>query len=156
MNCFDKRVMVICTLPVILNGSAFARDIYKWTDADGRVHYSDRPAATVSQSLEIRQLSAPAPAAAASPGPRISREKLLRAYEEERAIEKKEAAERMAQKQLRAKNCLAARTNLEAYRNARYLYEEDENGERRVLSFSERDAATEEMQKSVDFWCDKS
>jgi hypothetical protein len=54
--------------------------------------------------MEIRQTSVRTPAPATPSGRQVSREKLLRAYEE------------------------------------------DENGEHRVLSFNERDAATEEMQ----------
>lgn len=137
---FGEAFLAGYILVAILGGPASARAIYKWTDAGGRVYYSDRPTGKASQSMVIRPSSAPSPAAPASH--EVNREKLLRAYDEERAIKKREAAERLAQKQLRIRNCAEAQQNLWRYQDTQYLYEEDGNGERRVLSFSERDAPT--------------
>jgi len=151
---FSEALLLGCILVASLCGSASARDIYKWTDAEGRVHYSDRAGGKAPQNMELRQ---PSGTPTAAPGDRQAyRKKLLRAYDEERAIEKKQAAERLAQRQLRAKNCVAAKKNLSSYENARYLYDDTGNGERRVLSFSEREEATESMRETVAHWCGKS
>ena len=40
-------------LAVVAANSAFAGDIYKWTDAEGNVHYGDRPAGSPSVRVAI-------------------------------------------------------------------------------------------------------
>ena len=34
-----------------LSGGAFANEIYKWTDADGNVHYGDRPSGQANEEM---------------------------------------------------------------------------------------------------------
>ena len=36
-------------LAIVISASAFADEIYKWTDEDGNVHYVDRPSGEASE-----------------------------------------------------------------------------------------------------------
>ncbi len=46
-----RKITIACliTFVVSASGIAFANDIYKWTDADGNVHYGDRPTANATE-----------------------------------------------------------------------------------------------------------
>ncbi len=149
-----RRLLLISLTASVWNAPLSAGAIYKWTDAQGRVHYSDRPADADSGSVKIRP--APQPPQADVQERRIRQQKLLRAFDEEREIDRQKAAKAREDRQLRADNCASARQNLEAYRNARYLYDEDAGGERRILSHAERSQATEKMRQAVEYWCGKT
>lgn len=41
---------------------AQAQEIYRWRDADGRMHYADRPPASGAEAQRLNRLAAPAPA----------------------------------------------------------------------------------------------
>jgi hypothetical protein len=148
------RLLLISLTASVWNAPLSAGAIYKWTDAQGRVHYSDRPANADSGHVKIRP--ALQPPQADMQERRIRQQKLLRAFDEEREIDQQRAAKAREEKQLRADNCASARQNFEAYRNARYLYDEDAGGERRILSHAERSQATEKMRQAVEYWCGKT
>ena len=149
-----RRLVLISLAASVWNAPLTAGAIYKWTDAQGRVHYSDRPADADSGTLKIRP--APQPPQADMRERQTRQQKLLRAFEEERDLDRQKAAKAREEKRIRADNCASARQNLEAYRNARYLYDEDDSGERRILSHAERDQATEKMRQAVEYWCGKT
>ena len=72
MNCFMTKSGYVCLLCLLVAGgaSAWADPIYRWTDADGVVHFSDvRPASTPSSTLEIADRLAGAQAAGEIVGP---------------------------------------------------------------------------------------
>jgi hypothetical protein len=149
-----RGLLLISLTASVWNAPLTAGSVYKWTDARGRVHYSDRPADADSGSVKIRP--APQPPLAAVQERRIRQQKLLRAFDEEREIDRQKAAKAREDKRLRADNCASARQTLEAYRDARYLYDEDADGERRILSHAERTQATEKMRQAVEYWCGKT
>lgn len=104
-------------LPVALSlllglGLAQAGDIYRWTDADGRVHYGDRPPPQGAQKID-----APPPAPL-SPGQAEQRLEEIRARNaasaEARAQAREERAQAEAQREQRAAECAAARRQRDA------------------------------------------
>lgn len=61
----DRRMRTLLLMLVVYCAysapAAFAADVYKWTDADGRVHFGDRPPAGLSiQEIRIRSFDGPA------------------------------------------------------------------------------------------------
>ena len=149
-----RTLSLISLAAFVWNAPLTAGTIYKWTDAQGRVHYSDRPADADSGSVKIHP--APRPVQADLRERRARQQKLLRAFDEERQLERQKAAEAREEKRRRADNCASARQHLTAYRNARYLYDENDSGERRILSDAERSQAVEEMRQAVEYWCGKT
>jgi len=140
-------VLLVGALPV----SAAAADIYKWIDADGKVHYGDHAPDRNAHKLEIDSAAAPA-----DPGREARRKKqqrLLDALEKEhrdleakRAKEKEDAARR-------EKNCLAAKDKLRSVQNASYLYVLGKDGRRRIISDAERTKVTTRWKEAVKQWC---
>jgi Domain of unknown function (DUF4124) len=132
----------------------FASDIYKWTDAEGNVHFGDRPTGAASEQRlaissnptdparvseivqarnDARTAKAEATAAAAAGQPTA---------EELRAAEKE-----------RAEKCNSYKERLQKFVTSRRLYREDENGERVYLDEEETLAARARVQEQVVEYC---
>ena len=123
--------------------------VYTWTDADGHVHYSDKPVAG-AQTLDIR--TAPTDPA------RIDAER--------KQAEEKQAADTDAQKKTaevaklsaedatkRDENCKKAQARRSAIVGAQRPYRTTPEGERHYLSAEEIDAEIKEAEAGVSQWC---
>ena len=124
-----------------------ASGIYKWTDADGNVHYEDRPSGAKSEeqmALSYRRTN-PASVQQRKEGLAATvaarQEARARADEEEKA-----AAEEAAKAADKQKKCEAYRARLQTFVQSRRLYRQDENGERVYLD----EAQTQEARKKVE------
>ena len=51
------KIAWMATLGLALAGSAMAADIYRWTDQDNRVHYTDQPPPPTAKKVEQLRLS---------------------------------------------------------------------------------------------------
>jgi hypothetical protein len=136
---------------MLLGPQAAARDVYKWVDANGKVHYGDRPDSAAAEKLEVRAAE-PSPDENAAARDEKTR-RLLKQFEQERAEDAEAEARIAEEKAMRRENCLKARDLLEKYRNASYLYEDGEGKDHRVLTKEERAEAEAAAQKEADKWC---
>ena len=152
-----------CTLVVALTATvalcaalaapARAEGVYKWTDAAGHVHYGDRPAGQGSAKMSVDTTT---PADTASPDARDRAERSQRLLDElaEDREQKKQADAKAASDLAKKKaNCEKARRNLDIAEHAGYLYEQDANGERRILTDTEHSRALEDSRTQVKTWC---
>ena len=137
-------------------------ETYKWTDAEGKVHYSDQPPPpNVKQSGTLKPRSPGAPTAApeaegtpaAGPKNHVEQDaefnrRRVEAAERE-AAEKKaamEAAEKM-------KNCEAAKTRLAGLQSGARVSRYNENGEIVYVSDAEIAQETVRAKQAADSWC---
>ncbi|WP_172597564.1 DUF4124 domain-containing protein [Sulfuriflexus mobilis] len=128
--------------------------VYKWVDADGRVHYGDKP--TSNQADEIKIKKQPASGQTDQSAKRKDlRERFLRAREEERAEKQKARAEEKQKKAEAKRNCAQAKKEYDKYRHASSLYIKGKDGERQHLSFKERDEYEKSLAAKVKKWCGK-
>jgi hypothetical protein len=141
---------------LLVGATAFGAEVYRSTDANGIVSYSDRPQDENAQPVFVAVPRAGTPAA---PPPRPSRaagESTAAATPEAAAPAAEEppaptAAELAA---LREENCAIARERRERYDVSRRLYRTLANGEREYLSDAEIDEARARAAADVDTWCD--
>ena len=123
-------VLCLGTTPVA------AQQIYKWTDSSGRTHYGDRPSNGNATEVPI----APAPSVDANQAQRdVKRNRLLRAYEKERADQRAEAKKVAAQKAKLARDCERLRKKIAHARDAQYIFRKTEEGTKKVYSHEERE-----------------
>lgn len=132
-----------------ISNSAFSAGVYKWKDADGNVHYGDRPT-KFAEEIKIKTKS--------KPDKNIEqrtekRERLLNVLSEEREAKKSDKLLLAQQKASKQKQCEDAKNNLQKYITAGYLYKLDNQGGRIVLEDKEHAEALSDAQKSVDQWC---
>ena len=67
-------LLMLAVSGALCTSAAFASDVYKWTDADGRVHFGDRPPEGAPvQEIRIRSFDGPAEVTSAVGGNAVDR-----------------------------------------------------------------------------------
>ncbi len=130
-------------------------DVYMWTDADGTVHYGDKPGSRDAKKLDIDSRSTDRSAVAERYQQRqTARVEANTASTERRASAAQQAADAAREKADKTAKCEEARTRLANYINSRRLYRLDESGERQYLDDAEIAEARTMAEKAVTESCD--
>jgi hypothetical protein len=133
---------------------AHGAEVYRSTDANGTVRYSDRPLdgnakpVFVATSRSGRTATAPAPAAA-RPANTEAKDDGAKEGDPNRGVR----AETAQDAELKAKNCQIAKQRQQSYTEAHRLYKTDASGQRVYLSDSEIDQARAQAEADVHTWC---
>ena len=144
--------IIACALAVFVATVVHGAEVYRSTDANGTVVYSDRPQDNRSVYIYIptpgSSAAAQRPVVAGQPGaPGQTVEPPLVA---DGAPVPRSQQERNAE---RAQNCTVARQRLQTYTVSRRLYRELPNGEREYLSDDQIDEARARAAADVETWC---
>ena len=127
-----------------------AAEIYKCTDANGKVNYSDRPCKGESIIFTPKA------------GPKVDEDvevrsektrQLLRAYREESAQEKQKAAELKAEKERRVENCRRAKNRYHQIISAGRIYRLDKDGNQTDFTDEQRAGAMDSAKADIKEWC---
>jgi hypothetical protein len=166
----QRHLIDLHRLPLALLGALWllsapvTAQTYKWTDADGKIHYSDQPPpANAKEQVTVKprkpSTSAPNPAPAgndASPAKAktyVEQEAEFKKRQvetaEHEAEEKKKAADAAEKKQ----NCNQARAQLRSLQDGGRVTQTNAQGEREYMSDAQIGQAIESAKKSVDSWC---
>ena len=144
-------------LLVALTGPATtaASQIYKYTDADGTVHYVDRPTGAATEE-RVAIVSRPTDRAAVQTRVegRLDRQQAAEDARSARADARQQEAAARAEREQRAQKCQEYRSRLETYVQSRRLYRQGEDGERIYLDDAEREAARQKVEDLVAEYCD--
>ena len=135
-------------------GGAAANEIYRWVDAEGNVHYGDRPSGVATE--ERLQLSYARTDGSAVEARVEARREAKTARDEAKAEAEKTAQEAAEEAEIAAeqqKACESARASLETYRSDRRLYKADENGERVYLDDEQRQQASRRIEQRIAELC---
>lgn len=146
--------MLVAGLAMAASTTTVAGDIYKWTDADGNVHFGDRPSGVASEErLAINSRST---------NPDRVRS-IVQARNDARAARNEAGAAKRADEptpeelraaaQERADKCDTYKERLQKFLTSRRLYREDESGERVYLDEEETLAARAQVQEQVVAYC---
>ena len=146
--------MLLMAISIVSN----SQELYRWTDADGNVHYSDQP--PPADAKEFRSLKRPQPSeeeALDSDEPDTSWEQQEEAFQERQA----EKAERAAKEQEtqaadaeRKRNCELAKGNYNTVTTGGRIMRVTANGEREYLSDEEIAKETAEAERTMRQYCD--
>lgn len=137
----------------LLGGTAGAAErVFTWTDADGTVHFSDKPIDRQATPMLVKPI----------PPNKQNLERRQQAEKEAAAKESANqagAADQTAQApdpEMRAKNCEKSRKLLDVLERShgRRLYEDLPDGTRHFLSDEERATRTQKTREAVAEWCD--
>lgn len=148
---------------------AAAGQLFKWTDADGNVHYSDQqPPANARKQETMKPARAPLPVAATAPAaegqpapvPAAAAAKTPAEQEMEFRKRRVEAAEAEAKRQKEAqaaadkqRNCTHARNNLASLERGGRITRSNANGEQVFLTDAEIAAELPHARQVADSWC---
>jgi hypothetical protein len=140
----------------MLSTAAYAGQVYRSTDANGNVVFSDRP---TEKSEPVNVAVTPAgrpgnpitsPDAKAAAGKTQSGAQASAAGDQKTKEKVQSPAEKEAE---RAKNCASARERQTRYDQSHRLYKPGANGEREYLNAAEIDEARAKAAADVATWC---
>ena len=135
-------------------GAVSASDIYKWTDAEGNVHFGDRPSgAATEERLAISSNPTDPDRVSAIVQARNDARTARNEAEAEAAQAEPTAEELRAAEAERKQKCSTYKERLQKFVTSRRLYREDENGERVYLDEEETLAARARVQEQVLEYC---
>lgn len=143
---------VALTASLLLASQAQA-DVYKYTDAQGNVYYTDKPATLPAERLNVQSRKTDVVAVQTresdeQSNPSVGDEAVKQAAQK---AEQRKAAEMSAAD--KAEQCKKARERYDSYMTSLRLYETLPNGERRYLTEAELDAARASAKASMDVLC---
>jgi len=144
------------SLLILVAATTHGADIYRSTDANGVVSYSDRPQSARDEHVVVARAAAPrAVAAPETSAPAANAEPAAATPGDPNAGIQGETGPTPAElAELRAKNCTVARNRQTSYSQAHRLYRQLPNGEREYLSDSEIDNARAQAEADIKTWCD--
>ncbi len=126
---------------------------YKWTDEEGRIHFSDRPSSSKAEQIKLKKQ--PKSSLSTTPNtaqPRITQQRLLNMYQQEREKKKAEKKQRKEEAKKLAQKCADARDYLQRYQRSR-LYENLPSGERRYFSEDEHEKTISRLSQNIKRNC---
>jgi hypothetical protein len=150
-----KRVLLFAAL-IAWSGLASAV-VYKWTDAQGKLQYGDRPPDGVhAEVVEMLGSHASSGARAASPNPVAApaRTTVAANVSPKEADEKKSVDEDVAQ--VREKQCTDAQDRYKKLIEGRRIYKTGADGERQYMSSEEIDTERLNAKRDIDTICNSS
>ena len=151
---FRNVLIVISTASLLVGGTALSGEIYKWTDADGNVHYEDRPIGDDVERLKVISSNTDNDTVQASIEARHDREAVRSEARSKRNEDEQAAAEAKAEAAQRNVKCQESRARMESYLQSRHLYKQDDAGERVYLDEDQTMQARADAQEMIQKYCD--
>lgn len=150
-----KRILLsFAVLALTASTGAMANEIYKWIDADGNVHYEDRPSgAATEERLNISYRRTSNSGVQNRIQARADAQKAREEADSVAAAAEQAAADRAAAAAARQEKCESARARLESYQQARRLYRTDESGERVYLDEVQQAEARQTAEEQIAEFC---
>ncbi len=146
-----RHSLIAASLMILVCGAAAqAAGVYKWVDAQGRIHYGDQP-----QNSTARPLNIPPPPPV-DEGLRQQREAMSKPPKAKPEAQKKQDDTITSAKEAReqiTQNCTRMKERLSKYEAAAMLTDAGNDGERRLLNEDERKKLIEDTRGEVDKWC---
>jgi hypothetical protein len=129
-----------------------AGKIYKWTDDNGNVHFSDRPASKAAKKITIKRHRL-SPSGGISSPRRYRRRRVLRVLKEDRLRRQRARVQAARKQQVAEARCRYYRSRLENSRRSSYIYDRDASGKKRIYSSAQRQQYMQRLQAATEKWC---
>jgi len=142
-NYMNKVKWILLLIVMTQTQMSFA-GIYKWTDSNGKVHFSDKPQPN-AKKLDIKQQT---PTGTESSKDRLKRQKAL-ANEYQDIREEKERKKRKldASKNRLSAMCNRLKNKILTYEEVDYLFVRDKAGKKKRLSNQQKNQETKSLKK---------
>ncbi|MDA7087274.1 DUF4124 domain-containing protein [Pseudomonas sp. SA3-5] len=137
--------LLLCLL--LLPGLA-AAEIYRWVDANGQVHFAQRPVTPGAEQVEVRPQVIERDEAT-----RQREERAARFYDARRAEQAQAAVASATRQTQRAQECSELRNRLVQLQEGRRYFSSEANGERTYYSDQQLDAARRQLRDRVSERC---
>ena len=126
--------------------------IYKWTDEQGQLKYSELPPPTGVTYEMVRKPSGPS-SGVVQPGPDLAKEQEKKAAEEAAKQKEQEEQAKKESEDVRTKNCEIAKKNVQVLQGESPVVKTDAKGNKAPLDAEQRAAELKKAQKDQDYFC---
>ena len=126
--------------------------IYKWTDDQGQLKYSELPPPTGVAYEMVRKPSGPS-SGVVQPGSDLAKEQEKKAAEEAAKQKEQEEQAKKESEDVRAKNCEIAKKNVQVLQGESPVVKTDAKGNKAPLDAEQRAAELKKAQKDQDYFC---
>ncbi|MET0067200.1 MAG: DUF4124 domain-containing protein [Candidatus Thiodiazotropha sp.] len=127
--------------------------VYRWTDAQGQVHYSDRPVGESAREVPIRK----SPKESLPKGDDAQRQertrRMLEVYQEDREKKQEALQKQIQEREKRQRNCIVARDRYQSHSQASGIYSFKKDGDRQYLDDAARQKYMQKLKAEIDKWC---
>ena len=147
-------LIVLITATLWVSGAVLAGEIYKWTDADGNVHFEDRPLGEDVERLKVISSNTDNDSVRASVDARHERETARAEARSKRGEDQQAAAEAKAEAEQRHVKCQESRARMQTYLQSRRLYKQGDAGERVYLDENQTMQARADAQEMIQKYSD--
>jgi len=148
-----KNIAYILFSTLLLFSLTAHAEIYRWTDKNGKVHFSDKPISEKAETVDIKVKPV-------SPVPEQTRderkqkaENFMRAREEERVEADKKIIEKKKLKAERKVNCKKAKKEYKRISEAGAVYFKNKDGSRDYLEPKRRKKEEALAKAAIEKWC---
>jgi hypothetical protein len=145
----------LAALVIAISTSAFADEIYKWTDEDGNVHYEDRPSGDPSEEqLQLSYNRTNTEALQGRVEAQSDAENSRQEAREQAAEEKRTAEEERLAAEQKQVECASHRAKLAKLLASPRVYRTNEEGARTYLDEAQRAESRTRAETFVKETCD--
>lgn len=138
---------------VVQVGAVAAAEVYRWTDDNGQVHFSQRPPPRDAERLDVPG-GAPGPAADPEAAARRARQqRLLETYEYERGRREQQDAEAAEARERDARRCREVQRRWRLLAHPGPVYFKDADGDRDYLDDARRAAEQDRLRPLYRRYC---
>ena len=149
-----KFAVILISLAIVC-GSAHA-EVFKWVDANGKVHYSDRKTDPSAKEIDVSTGKLTIGTSNSDVDQRLANQnKYLNYLQSERLERKEKRNQRKAQQEKKNQYCATLKDQLRSFTEERaHWYELDEaTGDRRYISDAELEQQKQELQTEIKTNC---
>jgi hypothetical protein len=123
-------------------------EIYRWTDAQGRVHFGEKPGASGAEQVEVKPQVVERDAAT-----REREERTRKFYDARRDEQAQADAKAASARAERLQECRELRSNLAQIQHGGLYYKTEKNGERSYYSDEQMDSARSRLSSRIAERC---
>ncbi len=127
-------------------------ELYKWTDSQGKVHYTDQPPTANAQTIKSHQ-SGQAETTTQATQTLNEKDQAYQKRRDEAEHARLKAVKEAEQERIQRENCTKARNNLSSLQNSSRVYSTNAAGQRIYMDDATRANALANSQKAVSDFC---
>lgn len=127
-------------------------ELYKWTDGQGKTHYSDQPPTVKAQAIKSPSAGQEAITSEAKKTLDAKDQDYLKRKKDAEEAQKKADAE-AEKERVQRENCAKARNNLSVLQNTPRVYTTSATGQRVYMDEAARASSLASSQKAVSEFC---
>ncbi len=149
---------MIVLLVIGLYSTVISAGIYKWVDAQGKIHYGDKINITPNKNAKKEAVPLEVDMSiqgniTISPKRSEKRQKLLDTFDDDRQRKNKIKEKKRKENKKKARACIVYKDRMRRYLRASSLYFLDKEGNRITMSNAERERKTMALKKKIETYC---